>query len=67
MTRLARDNIWAFLAEVEQVPEPRRNDWLSGLSRFAAESGAAEDVAARLRATGDPQAQRLAIRFEEAR
>ena len=67
MTRLARDNIWAFLAQVEQVPEPRRNDWLSGLSRFAAESGAAEDVAARLRATGDPQAQRLAIRFEEAR
>jgi len=67
MTRLARDNIWAFLAQIEQVPEPRRNDWLGGLSRFAAESGAAEDVAARLRATGDPQAQRLAIRFEEAR
>jgi hypothetical protein len=67
MTRLARDNIWAFLAQIEQVPEPRRNDWLSGLSRFAAESGAAEDVAARLRATGDPQAQRLAIRFEEVR
>jgi hypothetical protein len=67
MTRLAMDNIWAFMAEVEQVPEPRRSDWLSGLSRFAAESGAAADVAARLRATGDPQAQRLAIRFEEAR
>jgi hypothetical protein len=67
MTRLAEDNIWAFLAQVEQVPEPRRDDWLSDLSRFAAESGDAADVAARLRATGDPQAQRLAIRFEEVR
>jgi hypothetical protein len=67
MTRLAVDNIWAFLAQIEQVPEPRRDDWLSGLSRFAAESGDAADVAARLRATGDPQAQRLASRFEEVR
>ena len=67
MTRLAMDNIWAFLAQIEQVPEPRRDDWLSDLSRFAAESGDAADVAARLRATGDPQAQRLAIRFEQVR
>jgi hypothetical protein len=67
MTRLATDNIWAFLAQIEQVPEAQRDDWLSDLSRFAAESGAAADVAARLRATGDPQAQRFAIRFEEGR
>ena len=67
MTQLARDNIWAFLAEIERVPEPRRDVWLSGLSRYAADSGDAADVAARLRATGDPQAQRLAVRFEEVR
>ena len=67
MTQLAMDNIWAFLAEIEQVPEPSRDVWLRGLSRYAADSGDAADVAARLRATGDPRAQRLAIRFEEAR
>ena len=67
MTRLAMDNVWAFLEQIEQVPEPRRDDWLGDLSRFAAESGAAADVAARLRATGDPRAQRLAILFDEGR
>jgi len=67
MTRLARENPWAFMARVEAVPEPRRNDFLNELSRFAAESGAASDVAAQLRATGDPLAQRMAVRFEEAR
>jgi hypothetical protein len=61
------DNIWAFLAQIERVPEPGRDVWLSGLSRYAAESGAAADVAERLRATGDPQAQRLAVRFEKVR
>jgi hypothetical protein len=66
MTRLARDDVWAFLAEIEQVPEPRRDLWLHALSRYAADSGDAADVAARLRATGDPRAQRLAVRFEEA-
>lgn len=67
MTRLAMENVWAFLAEIEQVPEPRRDIWLHGLSRYAADVGDAADVAARLRATGDPRAQRLAVRFEEAR
>ena len=67
MTRLAMEDVWAFLQQIEQVPEPRRDDWLGDLSRFAAESGAAADVAARLRATGDPRAQRLAIRFDEGR
>ena len=67
MTQLARDDIWAFLAEIERVPESGRDVWLSGLSRYAADSGDAADVAARLRATGDPQAQRLAVRFEEVR
>jgi len=67
MTRLAMENVWAFMARVEAVPEPRRDDWLNELSRFAAESGAASDVAARLRATGDPLAQRMAAHFEEAR
>lgn len=67
MTRLAMENVWAFMARVEAVPEPRREDWLRELSRFAAESGVAPDVAARLRATGDPLAQRMAARFEEAR
>jgi hypothetical protein len=67
MTRLARENPWAFVERVEALPEPRRDDFLNELSRFAAESGAASDVAAHLRATGDPQAQRMAVRFEEAR
>lgn len=67
MTRLARENPWAFMERVEELPEPRRKDFLDELSRFAAESGAASDVAAQLRATGDPQAQRMAVRFEEAR
>jgi hypothetical protein len=67
LTRLAIQNVWAFMERVEAVPEPRRDDLLRDLSRFAAESGAAPDVAARLRATGDPQAQQMAVRFEEAR
>lgn len=67
MTRLARDDVWAFLAEIEQVPEPRRELWLHALSRYAADTGDAADVAARLRATDDPRAQRLAVRFEEVR
>lgn len=67
MTRLARENVWAFMARLEAVPEPSRNDLLDDLSRYAAESGAASDVAAQLRATGDPLAQRMAAHFEEAR
>jgi len=67
MTELAIENVWAFMAEIEEVPEPRRDDLLLELSRFAAESGAASDVAARLRATGDPEAQQIAIPFEQAR
>jgi hypothetical protein len=67
LTRLALRDVWRFMERVEAVPEPRREDLLRDLSRFAAESGAAPDVAAQLRATGDPQAQRMAVRFEEAR
>lgn len=67
MTRLARQNPLAFMARVEAVPEPRRDDWLNELSRFAAESGAASEVAAQLRATGDPDALRMATHFERAR
>jgi hypothetical protein len=67
MTRLALENARAFLERVEAVPEAHRDPWLSDLSRFAAESGTASDVAARLRATGDPLALRVATRFEEAR
>lgn len=67
MTRLARENVWAFMARLEAVPEPSRNHLLNDLSRYAAESGAASDVAAQLRATGDPDAQRMAAHFEAAR
>jgi hypothetical protein len=67
MTRLAIRNAWEFVARAETLPEPRREDWLRELSRFAAESGDAPGVAASLRATGDPLAQRMAARFEEAR
>jgi hypothetical protein len=67
MTRLAIRNAWEFVARYEALPEPRRDDWLRELSRFAAESGDAPGVAASLRATGDPLAQRMAARFEEAR
>ena len=67
MTKLAMENPWAFMAELEEVPEPRRDDLLLDLSRFAAESGEAPVVAAQLRATGDPQAQRIARGFEQAR
>ena len=67
MTRLARENPWDFMARLEAVPEPSRNDLLNDLSRFAAESGAASDVALQLRATGDPLAQRIALHFERAR
>lgn len=67
MTRLAMDNARAFLARVQQVPAPRRDEWLGQVSRYAAETGDAMDVAAQLRATGDPLAQRVALRFEEAR
>lgn len=67
MTRLAIRNVWEFMDRLESVPEPRREDWVRELSRFAAESGDAPGVAASLRATGDPFAQRMATRFEEAR
>jgi hypothetical protein len=67
MTRLAMENVRAFMARVQEVPEPRRDVWLGELSRFAADSGDAEGVAARLRASGDPLAQRVALRFEQAR
>jgi hypothetical protein len=67
MTRLAIRNVWEFMDRLESVPEPRREDWVRELSRFAAESGDAPGVAASLRATGDPLAQRMAARFEEAR
>jgi hypothetical protein len=67
MTRLAIRTVWEFMDRLESVPEPRREDWVRELSRFAAESGDAPGVAASLRATGDPFAQRMATRFEEAR
>ena len=67
MTKLAMENALAFMARVQQVPEPRREEWLGQVSRYAAESGVAPNVAAHLRATGDPVAQRMALRFEEAR
>ena len=67
MTRLAQENVWAFVERLEAVPEPSRDVLLNDLSRFAAESGAAPDVARELRATGDPLAQRMAAHFEEAR
>jgi hypothetical protein len=67
MTRLAIRNVWEFMERLESVPEPGRDDWVRELSRFAAESGDAPGVAASLRATGDPLAQRMAARFEEAR
>ena len=67
MTKLAMENALAFMARVQQVPAPRRDEWLGQVSRYAAESGDAPDVAAHLRATGDPLAQRVALRFEEAR
>jgi hypothetical protein len=67
MTRLAIRDVWEFMARLEALPEPRREDWVRELSRFAAESGDAPGVAASLRATGDPLAQRMAARFEEAR
>lgn len=67
MTKLAMENALAFMARVQQIPAPRREEWLGQVSRYAAESGDAPDVAAHLRATGDPLAQRVALRFEEAR
>jgi hypothetical protein len=67
MTRLAIRNAWEFMERAEALPESRREDWLRELSRFAAESGDAPGIAASLRATGDPLAQRMATRFEEAR
>jgi hypothetical protein len=67
VTRLAIRDIWQFMAHLEALPEPRREDYLRDLSRFAAASGEAPGIAASLRATGDPLAQRVATRFEEAR
>jgi hypothetical protein len=66
LARLARQNVWAFVARVEEVPEAHRDDWLRAFSRFAARSGEAPELAARLRATGDPKAQRIAVRVEQA-
>jgi hypothetical protein len=67
VTRLAIRDVWEFMARLEALPEPRREDYVRDLSRFAAESGQAPGIAASLRATGDPLAQRVATRFEEAR
>jgi hypothetical protein len=67
ITRLAIRDVWGFMAHLEALPEPRRQDYVRDLSRFAAESGQAPGIAASLRATGDPLAQRVATSFEEAR
>ena len=53
-----------FLREVENVPDPARERWLAELSRFAAHSGKASVLAARLRESGDPRAQGVAAHFE---
>jgi hypothetical protein len=53
-----------FLREVELVPARSRARWLGELSRFAAHSGSASVLAARLRASGDPRASGVAAHFE---
>ena len=54
-----------FLGEVENVPDRARERWLAELSRFAAHSGTASVLAARLRESGDPRAHRVATHFEQ--
>lgn len=54
-----------FLREVENVPDRARERWLAELSRFAAHSGKASVLAARLRESGDPRAQGIAAHFEQ--
>lgn len=53
-----------FLRELEAVPARSRARWLGELSRFAAHSGSAPVLAARLRASGDPRASGVAAHFE---
>ncbi len=53
-----------FVREVESVPAPSRAQWLGELSRFAAHSGSASVLAAKLRESGDPGARRVATHFE---
>ncbi|MCP5058290.1 MAG: zf-HC2 domain-containing protein [bacterium] len=54
-----------FLREVENVPDRARERWLAELSRFAAHSGTASVLAARLRESGDPRAHGVATHFEQ--
>ncbi|MBW2242442.1 MAG: zf-HC2 domain-containing protein [Deltaproteobacteria bacterium] len=54
-----------FLREVENVPDRARERWLDELSRFAAHSGTASVLAARLRESGDPRAHGVATHFEQ--
>ncbi|MCP5070515.1 MAG: hypothetical protein GY946_28450 [bacterium] len=54
-----------FLREVENVPDRARERWLAELSRFAAHSGTASVLAARLRESGDPRARGVAPHFEQ--
>jgi Putative zinc-finger len=67
LRRLADEDVWAFMAGVEEAPETRRDPWLAALSRFAARSGELPERAACLRASEDPQPQRMEVRFDEAR
>jgi len=64
MVDLALRDVPAFLVEMDAVPSGERERWVGELSRFAANAGASPQLAARLRAAGDPRATGWARRFE---
>jgi hypothetical protein len=64
MLTLAQYDSPGFLGRIHGLPASERDGWIEALAGFAAETGVASNVAARLRAGGDSRFLTLAERFE---
>ncbi len=64
MVQLALYDPARFLREVERVPPGVQERWLGVLSSYALRQGYAPRVVSQLRASGDPRAAAVLVRFE---
>jgi predicted anti-sigma-YlaC factor YlaD len=64
MVQLALFDPARFLREVERVPPGVQERWLGVLSSYATREGYAPRVVSQLRASGDPRAAALVVRFQ---
>jgi len=66
MVGLALRDTPAFFEELDAMPGASREQWLSQLSQFAADSGSALRLAQQLRSVRDPRASSVAVLFERS-